>query len=214
MSTATPIVFIVDDDISVRESLELLVRCEGWQPETFESAQAFLERPRSFVPSCLVLDVSLPGLNGLDLQKRIAAERTERWHRAGFQLYWRIISRACKPVGRKPVSREIRELIFKMVADNPTGRAPRIHGELAMLGFEVSERSVSRWMRRAPRAPDPSQRWLTFLRNHREAIAAMDLFSVPTITFGVLYCFFVIGHDRRRILHFNVTPHPTSSWIS
>ncbi len=77
MSTATPIVFIVDDDISVRESVELLVRCEGWQPETFESAQAFLERPRSFVPSCLVLDVSLPGLNGLDLQKRIAAERTD-----------------------------------------------------------------------------------------------------------------------------------------
>jgi FixJ family two-component response regulator len=77
MSTATPIVFIVDDDISVRESLELLVRCEGWQPETFESAQAFLDRPRSFVPSCLVLDVSLPGLNGLELQKRIAAERTD-----------------------------------------------------------------------------------------------------------------------------------------
>jgi len=77
MSTATPIVFIVDDDISVRESLELLVRCEGWRPETFESAQTFLERPRSFVPSCLVLDVSLPGLNGLDLQERIAAERTD-----------------------------------------------------------------------------------------------------------------------------------------
>ncbi len=77
MSTATPIVFIVDDDVSVRESLELLVRCEGWQPETFESAQAFLDRPRSLVPSCLVLDVSLPGLNGLELQKRVAAERTD-----------------------------------------------------------------------------------------------------------------------------------------
>jgi len=77
ISTATPIVFIVDDDICVRESLELLVRCEGWRPETFDSAQAFLERPRSFVPSCLVLDVSLPGLNGLDLQKRIAAERMD-----------------------------------------------------------------------------------------------------------------------------------------
>jgi FixJ family two-component response regulator len=77
MSTATPIVFIVDDDVSVRESLELLVRCEGWQPETFESAQAFLDRPRSLLPSCLVLDVSLPGLNGLELQKRVAAERTD-----------------------------------------------------------------------------------------------------------------------------------------
>jgi len=79
-----------------------------------------------------------------------------------------------------------------------------------MLGFEVSERTISRWMKRAPRDPEPAQRWLAFLRNHREAIAAMDFFTVPTITFGVLYCFFVISHDRRRILHFNVTRHPTS----
>jgi FixJ family two-component response regulator len=77
ISDTTPIVFVVDDDVSVRESLELLIRCEGWQPETFESAQEFLTRPRALVPSCLVLDVSLPGLNGLDLQKRVAVERTE-----------------------------------------------------------------------------------------------------------------------------------------
>src|ERR1700678_1171510 len=77
MSYAQPIVFVVDDDISVRESLELLIRCEGWQPETFGSAQEFLSRPRTLVPSCLVLDVSLPGLNGLDLQKRVAVERAE-----------------------------------------------------------------------------------------------------------------------------------------
>jgi hypothetical protein len=80
-----------------------------------------------------------------------------------------------------------------------------------MLGFDVSERSVSRWRQRAPRPPDCAKRWLTFLRNHREAIDAMDFFSVPTVTFGVLYCFFIIGHDRRRIL--NVTRHPTSRWI-
>ena len=77
MSHATPIVFVVDDDVSVRESLELLIRCEGWQPETFASAQEFLARPRVLVPSCLVLDVSLPDLNGLDLQKRVAADRTD-----------------------------------------------------------------------------------------------------------------------------------------
>jgi hypothetical protein len=118
-----------------------------------------------------------------------------RWHRAGFRLYWRLVSRARKSLGRRPVTKEIRDLIFKMMAENPTWRAPRIHGELAMLGFDVSERSVSRWMRRAPRHPDSAQRWLTFLRNHREAIAAMDFFSVPTITFGVLYCFF---HHRPR----------------
>ena len=77
LAPARPIVFVVDDDVSVRESLELLIRCEGWQPETFESAQDFLDRPRALVPSCLVLDISLPGINGLDLQKRVAAERTD-----------------------------------------------------------------------------------------------------------------------------------------
>src|ERR1700684_2608325 len=77
MSQATPIVFVVDDDISVRESLELLIRCEGWQPEVFGSAQEFLVHPRVPAPCCLILDVSLPGLNGLDLQKRVAAERTD-----------------------------------------------------------------------------------------------------------------------------------------
>jgi FixJ family two-component response regulator len=77
MSHATPIVFVVDDDVSVRESLELLIRNAGWQPETFESAQEFLSRPRALVPSCLVLDITLPGLNGLDLQKRVAVDRTD-----------------------------------------------------------------------------------------------------------------------------------------
>src|SRR5689334_6579937 len=77
-----------------------------------------------------------------------------RWHRAGFRLYWRLLSRVRKPVGRRPLTREIRELIFRVMAENPTWRAPRIHGELVMLGFNVSERSVSRWMRRAPRDPD------------------------------------------------------------
>jgi len=77
MTPTTPIVFVVDDDISVRESLQLLIECEGWHPETFASAQEFLDRPRSLVPSCLVLDVSLPGLNGLDVQKRVAVERPD-----------------------------------------------------------------------------------------------------------------------------------------
>jgi hypothetical protein len=97
-----------------------------------------------------------------------------------------------------------------MVAENPTWGAPRIHGELLMLGFELSERTISRWMKRAPRDPERGKRWLAFLRNRREAIAAMDFFTVPTITFGVLYCFFVISHDRRRILHINATKHPGS----
>jgi hypothetical protein len=112
------------------------------------------------------------------------------------------------------VSKQIRGLIFQMVAENPTWGAPRIHGELLKLGFDLSEPTVSRWVRRAPRPPDPARRWLIFLRNHREAIAAMDFFTVPTLTFGILYCFFVISHDRRRILHCNVTRNPSALWVA
>jgi transposase InsO family protein len=93
-----------------------------------------------------------------------------------------------------------------------TWGAPRIHGKLQILGFDISERTVARWMRKAPRKPEPAKRWAAFLNNHREAIAAMDFFTVPTLTFSVLCCFFVIAHDRRRILHFNVTRHPSSAW--
>src|SRR5258708_4437381 len=143
----------------------------------------------------------------------VTPETVVRWHRSGFRLYWKLISKVRRPVGRRQTSKEVRELIFRMVVENPTWGAPRIHGELLMLGFDVSERTISRWMKRAPRDPELAKRWLAFLRNHREAIAAMDFFTVPTVTFSVLYCFFVISHDRRRILHFNVTKHPASLWI-
>ena len=143
----------------------------------------------------------------------VTPETVVRWHRAGFRLYWRLISRVRKATGRRPTPEEVRELIFRMVAENPTWGAPRIHGELLMLGFDISERTISRWMKRAPRDPEPAKRWLAFVRNHREAIAAMDFFTVPTITFGVLYCFFIIAHRRRRILYLNVTKHPTSLWV-
>jgi putative transposase len=143
----------------------------------------------------------------------VQPETVVRWHRAGFELYWTWLSRHRKHVGRKCVSRELRELIFRMVAENQTWGAPRIHGELKMLGFDVSERSVLRWMRKAPRNPEPAKRWAAFLSNHREAIAAMDFFTVPTLTLGVLYCFFVIAHGRRRIIHLNVTRHPSSAWV-
>src|SRR6266853_6968947 len=143
----------------------------------------------------------------------VTPETVVRWHRAGFLMYWRLISRVRRQVGRRPTPKEVRELIFRIVVENPTWGAPRIHGELRMLGFELSERTISRWMKRAPRDPDRAKSWLVFLRNHWEAIAAMDFFTAPTITFGVLYCFFVISHDRRRILHVNVTKHPTSARI-
>ena len=142
----------------------------------------------------------------------VQPETVVRWHKAGFKLYWTWLSRQRNHAGRKCVSKELRQLIFRMVAENPTWGAPRIHGELKMLGFDISERTVLRWMRKAPRSPEPAKRWAAFLNNHREAIAAMDFFTVPTLTFGVLYCFFVISHDRRRILHCNVTQHPTVAW--
>ncbi|MBZ5533437.1 MAG: hypothetical protein LAO20_18565 [Acidobacteriia bacterium] len=107
-----------------------------------------------------------------------------RWHRAGFRLYWTWLSRHRTVIGRKPVSKDIRDVIFRMVAENPTWGAPRVHGELLKLGFAISERTVSRWVRRAPTNPEPAQHWNAFLQNHRETIAAMDFFTVPTLWVG------------------------------
>jgi hypothetical protein len=100
------------------------------------------------------------------------------WHRSGFRLYWACVSRFRQVGGRQRVSKEVRPLIFRMVTENPNWGAPRIHGDLLTLGFDLSERSVWRWIRRALRDPDPLKRWLTFIRNHREAIAAMGFFTV------------------------------------
>jgi putative transposase len=143
----------------------------------------------------------------------VTPDTVVRWHRAGFRLYWAWLSRTRHAGGRKPLSKDLRDLIFRMLTENPTWGAPRIHGELLKLGFDISERTVSRWIKRATKDPNPARRWLVFLRNHREAIAAMDFFTVPTLTFGVLYCFFVIDHDRRTILHCNVSRQPNALWI-
>src|SRR5713226_9362613 len=109
-------------------------------------------------------------LENLALRHVVLPDTVVQWHRSGFALYWRLISRFPGRAGRKRIAKEIRDLIFRMVAENPTWGAPRIHGELLMLGFDVSERTISRWMRKAPRDPEPAKRWLAFLRNHREAI--------------------------------------------
>ena len=100
-----------------------------------------------------------------------------------------------------------------MAQENPDWGAPKIHGELQKLGFVVSERSVARYLRGIRRHGDPAKKWLAFLHNHREAIVAFDFFTVLTVKFQLLYCFFVIEHGRRKILHFNVTTHPTTDWI-
>jgi len=144
----------------------------------------------------------------------VQPETVVRWHRTGFKCYWAWLSQRRERAGRRPTTKELRGHIFRMVAENPTWGAPRIHGELRMLGFDISERTVLRWMRKAPRDPESAKRWAAFLNNHRETIVAMDFFTVPTLTFGMLYCFFVISHNRRQILHFGVTRHPTSAWVS
>ena len=132
------------------------------------------------------------------------------WHRRRFSQHWAKISQPKQP-GRPPVTEEIRELIVRMAA-NGWG-APRIHGELIKLGFSVSESSVSRYMPKRPVEPDQVQRWLTFLRNHADGIAAMDFFTVPTASLRVLYCWFVIEHGRRAVRHFSATYNPTSAWV-
>ena len=133
------------------------------------------------------------------------------WHRRGFRLYWRWKSRQRGP-GRPKVSPEVRVLIRKMSLSNPGWGAPRIHGELLKLGIEICETSVAQYMAR--RRKPPSQTWRTFLDNHLRQLVAVDFFVVPTMTFRVLFVFVVLAHDRRRIVHFNVTAHPTAEWTA
>ena len=142
----------------------------------------------------------------------VRPETVVGWHRKGFRLYWRLKSRA-HSIGRPELDAEIRGLIRKMSKDNSISGAPRIHGELLKLGFDVSERSVSRYLARLRPRGNAAEQWMAFLRNHRGAIVAMDFFTVPTATFRLLYSLFVIEHGRRTILHCNVTRHPTSQWV-
>jgi transposase InsO family protein len=133
-----------------------------------------------------------------------------RWHRRGFRLYWRRKSRARWKPGRPGLTPEVRDLIRQMSAANPLWGAPRIHGELLKLGIDVSQTTVARYMVRS-RKP-PSQTWRTFLDNHVPQLASLDFFIVPTATFRLLYVLVILSHDRRRVVHFNVTSHPTAEW--
>src|SRR6266566_2999094 len=141
----------------------------------------------------------------------VKPETVVAWHRAAFRLFWTWKVRCGKP-GRPVISSEVRDLIRKMCRENPGWGAPRIHGELLKLGIDIGERSVSKYMVRC-RKP-PSQTWRTFLENHAQQLVSIDFFTVPTIRFQVLYVFLVLAHDRRRILHFNVTAHPTADWTA
>ena len=136
----------------------------------------------------------------------IRPETLVRWHRAGFRSYWRWKSR--KRGGRPQIESDLRTLIRRMSIENPLWGAPRIHGELLKLGFEVAQSTVAKYM--AKRYGPPSQGWRTFLRNHAPDITAMDLFVVPTIGFDLLYALVIVRLDRRSLIWINVTQNPTA----
>ena len=148
--------------------------------------------------------------NARDALAIVQPQTVVRWHRAGFRFYWRWKSR--RRAGRPVVSIEIRQLIREMSIENPLWGAPRIHGELLKLGINVGQTSVAKYMAR--RRGPPSQGWRTFLRNHADGIAAMDLFVVPTVSFRLLYGLLIMSHGRWQILWLGVTAHPTAEWIA
>ena len=146
----------------------------------------------------------------LDAWKILKPETVIRWHRPGFRGYWRWKSR---PRGGRPATpRDIRQLIREMSIANPLWGAPRIHGELLKLGIDVGQTTVAKYM--AKRRCPPSQGWKTFLRNHADGIASMDLFVVPTVSFRPLYGLLILQHCRRELLWLGVTAHPTAEWIA
>lgn len=146
----------------------------------------------------------------LDALQIVKPDTVIRWHRAGFRTYWRWRSRSRG--GRPSTPAEIRQLIREMSIANPLWGAPRIHGELLKLGMGVGQTTVAKYI--AKRRRPPSQGWKTFLHNHADGIAAMDLFVVPTVSFRLLYGLLILQHARRELLWFGVTAHPTADWIA
>jgi transposase InsO family protein len=146
----------------------------------------------------------------LDAMSIVRPETVVRWHRKGLARYWRWKSRS--PGGRPRIAREVRDLIRRMSFENSLWGATKIHGELLKLGIAVAQSTVSVYM--VPRRGRPLQTWKTFLRNHMEGIASIDLFVVPTIAFQQLFAFLVLGHKRRQLLWFAVTRNPTAEWLA
>ena len=146
----------------------------------------------------------------LDAITIVRPETVVRWHRKDLARYWRWKSRS--PGGRPRIAREVRELIRRMSFENSLWGATKIHGELLKLGIAVAQSTVSVYM--VPRRDRPLQTWKTFLRNHMEGIASIDLFVVPTIAFQQLFAFLVLGHKRRQLLWFAVTRNPTAEWLA
>jgi hypothetical protein len=168
-------------------------------------------KPRLAVPDRLILVwVCRLFPSALSAVTIIQPETVLRWHRQGFRWYWR--SKSGSPGGRPKVPIELRSLIRRMSLENRLWRAPRIHGELLKLGYEVAQSTVAKYMTK--RRPDSSQTWKTFLRNHAAGIAAMDFLVVPTVGFRLLFILVILRHKRRRLVSLSVTDHPTAEWIA
>ncbi len=186
------------ENLFLRHQLNIALRRAPPRLRLYGSDRALLVWMTRIWPSLLeILQVTKP-------------ETILRWYRSGFTAFWRRKSR--NRAGWPKVARELRDLIRRMSRENPLWGAPRIHGELLMLGFEVAQSTVSKYMMRGLRPP--SQSWKTFLQNHAEAIAAIDMCVVPTLTFERLFAFLVLGHGRRQPLWFEVTRQPTAEWLA
>jgi len=186
------------ENLFLRHQLNIALRCAPRRMRLRDYDRVLLVWITWFWPSLL------------DLSRIVQPDTILRWHRAGFRAYWRwkSLSRA----GRPRVSLELRELIRRMSRENPLWGAPRIHGELLKLGFALAQSTVSKYM--IPHRGPPSQTWRTFLYNHADAIAAIDLCVVPTVTFECLFAVLIVGHGRRQLLWFAVTRHPTAEWLA
>jgi hypothetical protein len=146
----------------------------------------------------------------LDAITIVRPETVVRWHRMDFAAYWRW---KCRRLGGRPwIDKEVRDLIQRISFENPLWGAPKIHGELLKLGIDVAQSTVSKYM--VPRQGRPLQTWKTFLRNHAEGIASIDLFVVPTVTFEQLFGFLVLDHGRCRLIWYAVTTNPTAEWLA
>src|SRR5205807_3176249 len=186
------------ENVALRQQLVVLQRQVRGRVQFTNSDRLFFIQLYRWFPSVL------------QAMRIIRPETLVRWHRAGFRRYWRWKSQSLG--GRPQISAELRALIRRLSIENLLWGAPRIHGELLKLGFEVAQSSVAKYM--VKRGGPLGQGWRTFLRNHAPDIAAMDLFVVPTIGFSLLYAFVIVRLDRRDLVWTKVTTNPPAEWIA
>src|SRR5216683_2287234 len=184
------------ENLALRHQLHVLRRQRPGRPRLFVIDRLLWVWLYRLCPRCL------------EVMVLVKPATVIQWHRQGFRLYWRWRSRS----GRPSVDREVRKLIRQMNAANPLWGAPRIHGELLKLGIEISQATVAKYMVRRRGAPSPT--WRTFLRNHAEGVAAIDMFVAASASFRLLYVMIILAHDRRNIVRTAVTEHPTAAWLS